>query len=920
MGEDQFKGIQVYDVIQDNKHNYIFATNEGLFKYNFVSFERLESPDAKSNSAFNFIKDQSGVIYCHNLNNQVFRIQDDVCALFYELKPEESGSDVSLAISDNGDLVIVSKSIIVLSGNGRIKKKKNDFKNYIGPPISLPDGELKYHICFSDSILSYKNGKFKIEALNVRANALKFFKMKNGYFAIDLKTKETYQFYPEKNSLTQLAKNDVFSRSQSVRIYENQYGVWTAGTLPGIFHLPNSIEKPIEKVLYDDYFISDVFVDHEGNTLLSTFDKGIIVIPDLEVDDVVNNFKDDPITTLYSFNSNELILGSSKGVLWSVKDSKLQLINNAGKRPIEVLFGDESKLIYDDGFIRTIDVKSKKIKDLMEASLKAGVSIGLGQFYLGTNKGVYKLKFNKGGGFEIIPEKDLTSRVHFMAYDSKNVLLYVSTADGLFVRSGSGLVRKVKYQKEDLYPLDMYYENGKVFLSTRDNGLLVYENGRFKRKILVYNEGKPLVLKKIIVHDEGIYASNSNGMYKLDLNGNIERSIHIQYGFNTKRVIDFTIHSGNLWVSHSGGVQMIDLSYKGERDAKLGLRFEKVLVNGKEVLLSGNGKLNEDQRKIQFIFTSPTLKYSKLIRYYYRLIGADTTWSSAMNIQNGVTYNALSSGSYEFQVRSEYQGGKSEIVSYKFKIDTPYYFKWWFIVICALATFGIIFLFYHRQLGIQNKKAELINELHASKLTAIQSQMNPHFIFNSLNSIQDLILKKDVQHSYSYITTFSNLVRRTLSYSEKDFIDFDQEIKLLEIYLSLEKLRFKQDFEYSIDTGDVDEIMLPPLLIQPFIENALVHGLLHKEGKKELKIKFKKEKVLICTIEDNGIGRDASKKIQQRQKGEHESFSSEAIRRRFEILSKVFGGEFGFKYEDLEENGKIAGTRVIMRIPIKEKF
>jgi LytS/YehU family sensor histidine kinase len=223
-------------------------------------------------------------------------------------------------------------------------------------------------------------------------------------------------------------------------------------------------------------------------------------------------------------------------------------------------------------------------------------------------------------------------------------------------------------------------------------------------------------------------------------------------------------------------------------------------------------------------------------------------------------------------------------------------------------------------LRLQQKKSEQINELNASKLTAIQSQMNPHFIFNSLNSVQDLILKGDVEHSYTYITTFSNLVRRTLNYSEKDFIDFEQEIKLLELYLSLEKLRFKKELNYEILYNNIEDIMIPPLLVQPFIENSLVHGLLHKEGIKNLKITFYLKDRLICTIEDNGIGREKAKAIKLRQRSDHESFSGRAIKKRFEILSTVFGGEFGYEYEDLTTNGEAIGTKVTLMIPVKYKF
>lgn len=198
--------------------------------------------------------------------------------------------------------------------------------------------------------------------------------------------------------------------------------------------------------------------------------------------------------------------------------------------------------------------------------------------------------------------------------------------------------------------------------------------------------------------------------------------------------------------------------------------------------------------------------------------------------------------------------------------------------------------------------------------------MNPHFIFNSLNSIQDLILKGDVEKSYSYITTFSNMVRKTLNYSEKDFIDFEKEIQLLELYLSLEQLRFKKDFSYTINTNAITDIEIPPMIIQPFIENALVHGLLHKDGEKKLTIHFDLNETLTCTIEDNGVGREKAKAIKERQRSDHESFSVKATRKRFDILSEIFTGQFGFTYEDINENGTVSGTRVILVLPVKHKF
>jgi len=225
------------------------------------------------------------------------------------------------------------------------------------------------------------------------------------------------------------------------------------------------------------------------------------------------------------------------------------------------------------------------------------------------------------------------------------------------------------------------------------------------------------------------------------------------------------------------------------------------------------------------------------------------------------------------------------------------------------------------RLRFQKRKSQLLNEVNTSKLTAIQSQMNPHFIFNALNSIQALVLRGDVDKSYTYINKFWSLVRKTLNFSEKDFIEFESEIQLIEVYLSLEKLRFREDFEYIINLPEDDEFLVPPMLIQPFIENALVHGLLHKEGLKTLHISFKVTDVLECTIVDNGIGRKEAGEISNLQNPEQESFAIRALENRLDILSKRYNNPIGFEYVDLfDENKSPTGTKVIVKIPIINEF
>lgn len=203
-----------------------------------------------------------------------------------------------------------------------------------------------------------------------------------------------------------------------------------------------------------------------------------------------------------------------------------------------------------------------------------------------------------------------------------------------------------------------------------------------------------------------------------------------------------------------------------------------------------------------------------------------------------------------------------------------------------------------------------------SELKALKSQMNPHFIFNALNSIQEQFMFGDKIVANEQMENFTTLTRQILSVSGKKKISLATEIDILTKYLELEKMRFENDFSYQINfQEDIDDeyIQLPPMLIQPFVENSIKHGLLHKKGLKQLNISFNlnnTEDILTCTIEDNGIGRKKSEEIKINNK--HNSFSTESIAQRLQLLNN---DNENVNYVDLiDENGNGIGTRVIVKI------
>jgi sensor histidine kinase YesM len=209
-----------------------------------------------------------------------------------------------------------------------------------------------------------------------------------------------------------------------------------------------------------------------------------------------------------------------------------------------------------------------------------------------------------------------------------------------------------------------------------------------------------------------------------------------------------------------------------------------------------------------------------------------------------------------------------------------------------------------------------------SELKALKSQMNPHFIFNALNSIQEQFMYGDKLVANEHLSNFTYLTRQILDVSGKKSISLSTEIEILTKYLELEKMRFQQDFSYQIHVGedlDDDYLKIPPMLIQPLVENSIKHGLMHKSGDKYLEIVFRltdDEAYILCAITDNGIGRVASAQMKVNQQ-KHESFSTNAIAQRLELLNPTLSLKEIFNYTDLKDEQDLSiGTKVEMMIPV----
>ena len=242
-----------------------------------------------------------------------------------------------------------------------------------------------------------------------------------------------------------------------------------------------------------------------------------------------------------------------------------------------------------------------------------------------------------------------------------------------------------------------------------------------------------------------------------------------------------------------------------------------------------------------------------------------------------------------------------------------------FAVLLALLLSGIIFLIYNR---MQLKKTlTLQKELAEYEQKALHLQMNPHFVFNCLGSISSFIVQNGTDSAVKYLSKFSKLMRLTLEYSKEALIPIDKEIESLQNYLELEQLRFNQKFDFVINKSRAieDDTALPPLLLQPFVENAIIHGLIPKAEKGMITVSFSIDgESLICSIEDNGIGFDKSKEIKETLVSVHKSMALDITKKRLEMMEASTAQKANVEIKEIKsENGEILGTKVILNLPLQ---
>ena len=945
---------EVNTIIQDRKGYLWIGTNGGLSKYDGISFTNYTTENGLSNNSISsLIEDLNGNIWIGNSKTGDIDLFDG--KKFKKYSPGNSESDGlnSFYIDRNGTLWACMHS-------GLYKFNKHIFtKNFFdGNQVRavIEDNNGTYWIACFNGFYSYnKKIVFKHPEIKYCTPALAKDKLGNlwigsndGLYCYSGKSFKHYDFKnPQENLILKI-------------VCDKNGKMWFNNDAFGLVSYAN---KEFTIINNDLPHINAICVDNEGNKWFGTF-NGVVK----EVLKPINslNFKiiNEQTPSAFFFKQND-------SIKWMYYGDRVCKIEN-----------ENYKNVLIDG-LRKNDRITVMNKNPFTNEIYLGTFLGDVFILKKENFKIFNSKntFNTNTVFSIyfdhIGNIWVGKRCNIIKYDGKKFVTYYFSKDTLDCYPGfniaedkfgniwfateDGLVKYfnekyIKYKKSSGLSTDyirslVIDNHGKLWIGSQGGGLFCFDGKHFKN-FTIKNGLKSNYIKALFYDSipNVLWVGTSNGPNKINLDNqsNITeiKKFGTSQGFAAEDVkynMICKIDSNQLLIGGNKN-QFYVYNYKQDTKNKISPRiiiqsiklfyenpnwadYTTEKIHGFD--LPKNPVFPYNQNHITFQFVGLSYPAAEDVTYQWMLVGFDTKWSPITN-KREVTYSNLPPGKYTFMVKACNADGfwNQKATSYFFEITPPYWKTWWFIVgLSFIVISGIVFFVRYKINNVRKKeqqKTELIKQVSEVELKALRAQMNPHFVFNSLNTIQSFIANKNYQSAAYYLGSFSTLLRMILQNSFKSFISLEQELKFLKLYTDLEAMRFDNKFKVLINVNkklqNLD-IQVPPMIIQPIVENAFKHGLMHRTKGGVLHIDFDcspDNTYLTCLVIDNGIGRKKSQELESWKPKDYQSKGIEITESRIRMLNlNQIENFYSITVIDLyNDYNESAGTKVEIKFPL----
>lgn len=934
-------------IFQDSKGFLWIATWEGLSKYDGHKFNNYTMANGLSHYMVNDIYEtKSGTLYAALNYEFIDTIRDG------KIAPIKLPATMVI----NRYFITPGQKVIVATDFNGLQELSNG--KLIKPHQPFPASNYYDIIPYNDSLF-----------IAVTSNAVHVFNYQYELFAA---IKEAGDIYTEGKLL----------KDSKGRIFVTTYRGLKTLNIPSQKNDPityAALPAPFELQFLQQNKVNDIFEDADGTIWLGTTAGLVRINPSgsYQVITMKNGLVSEKITTIFQDREKNIWFGTSFGlsklvtrsnVIVYTKDdglwtSSLNFIcpykkNNfliSGTTGVQEFNTQTGKFIpiansHNQGYYGFIPNSNPLI---LYSNAKAAyidtLSSKIGNTIFHPHDGIWKALMDKQGNFFYLSGENL-----FYAAKKTDTVLSFRMADLLidkkyFLWAGAwwkkGLYR-IHYIYDDnglqILSKDQYLPDesirslfedskGNIWVGTRFHGvyrLSFDKSGKMISKNFNQQKGLTSNFIKGIAEDGNgnIWLAFFQGLDKLVLQDTTYRIINFSrvsnyYASVSNMIVD---DDNSLWLATAEGLAHIK-DGKMEKLPPTPVYITKVSSPDSLYAESSNSiSLNYRKNRLQFEFSSPGYINEKQVLYSYRLLGSkNDEWTVPSN-EHSVSYASLQPGSYVFEVRSlGWNNMWSEPAKFKFDINPPMWQTWWFRTGALLFIVALSVWLMRRRIKNIRQEATLKHKMAEAEMAALRSQMNPHFIFNCLNAIDNLIQTNQKDKATAYLSRFAKLIRNVLDSSKNNIVPFQKDFESLGLYLEMEQFRCNNRFEYELTADDelsAGDYKVPPLIIQPFVENAIHHGLLNKEtGNRKLIVtaRLYKERIQY-TIEDNGIGREKAGQLMLINKPEHKSYGIQITEERIRLYNKVSKSDSDVTITDLYENNEPTGTRIEIKLIIAE--
>ena len=924
---------EVHEIFEDTKGYIWFGTDNGVARYDGYEFKTFSgAPGLTSPVVLKILQDDQERIWFGTITGEVF-IYDEGQMVAYEYnsvleKYRDRFTDAILADVHDGlaYFMLESTGLLRIDSTGRHILEDFADDTRIGvwnlPNTTLainnessPNSEGIYHIIYKRA-----NGKeIKIpEPYDVRCNLATT--LMNGSTYI-LRFGNCYEISPN----AELKKFRFPHTVSTVREIDGSIWMSHFSKPPGLKRYTSSFPEAKEPdiTLLAEHPITDFKRASDGGLWVSSLNNGVFYAgnPSTIFYNQESGLPADKVTCIDFIDSVRLVLGFTSGQICilntetnHVQDLHRPIRKNLEEHIYYVAYAESHDLIFSGKWVYD---EGAWIKVHGSFTKKAEFSEDKNLIY-GTSSAAFSILDLTKQERVFVPAKKLP---RFRTHAIKEIEgeLWIGNSKGIFKYTNDTLEHpKIPHPAfhSRVEDIDEIAGKGIVF-GTKGHGVVIWLQDKIHQITEVMGLPSDMIEDVHVDEDGIVWVATLNGLGEIRFDEDTITKVAtytIDEGLPSNEIYQIKSRAKQPWLCTAGGlVKWVSPKESTKTSEPF---ITKISINGNAVAISDMFKLSHTQSDLTFHYIAINIKQNGKIPYRYRM-HKDAEWTHTQN--RSIDFSNLAPDEYTFEVQAQNRDGYWS-PSHKLPIHIrPAWYRSNVALLVWIILFGLLaYILYRRRVQAMERESRTDKKILGLQQSALQAQMNPHFIFNCLSSIQSLINQDDKEGANMYMGKFAKLARECLVASSSNVVPLSQDISLLRNYLDLEKLRFKDGFTYELEIDpeiEIDLCNVAPMLVQPFVENAIVHGfrnLGNQQGHIVISYTLQDEDTMEVNIRDNGIGYSVGK-LGSNRDSTHKSFGMSITKQRLQILGAEDGPNV--KIQDIKKaTGETCGTHVCIRI------